>query len=362
MWGPYQVERVSPASALDRMRIPIVQAPLGGGPSTPLLAAAVSEAGGLGFLAAGYKTVAAVEEDLAALRDLTSRSFGLNLFVPDPARVDGDAIATYASRVAREASDAGLVAGSPEWDDDWFSEKVQLVLRERPPVVSFTFGLPTAELLGEMREAGIETWVTVTEPAEADAAEAAGAAALIVQGFEAGGHRGSFADRDGEGEVGLLALLRIIAGRVAIPLVASGGIADGHAVAAVLVAGAQAAQLGTAFLDTVEAGTSQVHRARLREGGRTAITRAFTGRRARGIYNGFMARNSTSAPSAYPQIHNLTAPLRAAARARGDGELVNLWAGQAYQTMTHGLSATEVMGRLAEEMGAALERVANLGG
>ena len=345
-----------PAGVLGSLRLPIVQAPLAGGPSTPALAAAVAEGGGLGFLAAGYRSPEAVERDLAALEHLAPKRFGINLFVPDRSRVDEDALRLYGERVVREAAEAGLAAGEPAWDDDWYSEKLALVLRARPAVVSFTFGLPSSDVLGDLREAGIETWVTVTEPSEAAAAVAAGAAGLVIQGFEAGGHRGSFADRDGEGEIGLLALLRLVAMRVEVPLVASGGIADGYAVAAVLVAGAAAAQLGTAFLDTLEAGTSQVHRERLREGGRTAITRAFTGRRARGIFNGFMARNSSSAPSAYPQVHHLTAPLRAGAREKGDGELVNLWAGQAYEGMTHGLPAGDLLILLEEQMREALAR------
>lgn len=336
-----------------------MQAPLGGGPSTPQLAAAVAGAGGLGFLAAGYRTVESVEMDLGTLQALSPQPFGVSLFVPEASRVDEDAVRTYADRVAREADAAGFRVGTPDWNDDWFGEKVELMLRLRPAVVSFPFGLPTAELLSEMREVGIETWVTVTEPSEAEAAAGAGAAGLVVQGFEAGGHRGTFTDRDGEGEIGLLALLRLVASRVDLPLVASGGIADGRAVAAVLVAGASA-QLGSAFMDTQEAGTSPVHRQRLREGGRTAITRAFTGRRARGILNSFMARNSASAPSAYPHLHNLTAQLRAAARERGDGEFVNLWAGQAYETMTHALPAAEVMAILEVQMRDALARAATL--
>lgn len=342
---------------LKGLRVPIVQAPLGGGPSNPTLAAAVAEAGGLGFLAAGYKAPQAVEADIVALRALTGRPFGVNLFVPDTMRVDEDAVRLYGERIAREARDAGLSVGTAQWNDDDYGEKLELLLRERPAVVSFTFGLPSVEVLRELREACIETWVTITEPAEAEAAAEAGAGAVVVQGFEAGGHRGTHSDLDGAGEIGLLALLRLVAACVELPLVASGGIGDGYALAAVLVAGAQAAQVGSAFMDTVEAGTSAVHRERLREGGRTAITRAFTGRRARGIFNGFMARNSVSAPAAYPHVHNLTAPLRAGARERGDGELLNLWAGQAYPTMTHGLPAAGVVGRFEGEMRAALARV-----
>jgi nitronate monooxygenase len=221
-------------------------------------------------------------------------------------------------------------------------------------VVSFTFGCPGQELITRLRDAGTEVWITVTEPDEAELASVMGADALVVQGVEAGGHRASFLDHDGVGEVGLLALIRLVSKRVNLPLVAAGGICDGYAVAAVLVAGARAAQIGSAFLDTPEAGTSPPHRARLRGRGRTALTRAFSGKRARGIVNGFMERNSAEAPAAYPQVHYLTAPMRAAARASGEPDLINLWAGQAYELIDHGVPAGQVIARIAAELNDAL--------
>ena len=169
--------------------------------------------------------------------------------------------------------------------------------------------------------------MTVTTPDEAATAEHAGADALVVQGSEAGAHRGSFADDDGGG-LGLLVLLQLV--RMELPFVASGGLMTRSAVAAVLAARASAAQLGTAFLLSPEAGTHDVHRAALRGDAETALTRAFTGRSARGIVNRFM-REHGDAPHAYPEIHHLTAPLRAAAREHGDPDAVNLWAGQAYR-------------------------------
>ncbi|MGZ4352783.1 MAG: nitronate monooxygenase, partial [Gaiellaceae bacterium] len=175
---------------------------------------------------------------------------------------------------------------------------------------------------------------------------------LVVQGVEAGGHRGTFADEDGAGELGLLALLRLVARTVSLPLVASGGIVDGAGVAAVLAAGARAAQRGTAFLRTPEAGTSAEHRAALAGDRRTTLTRAFTGRRARSIENRFV-REHADAPSAFPHLSFVTAPVRSAARASGDPESTSLWAGQAYP-LAEEAPAAELVRRWSDEARAAL--------
>jgi len=341
---------------LDQLRVPVVQAPMAGGPSTPALAAAVSEAGGLGFVAAGYRTGAAVAAEIAAVRAATSRPFGVNVFVPSPDGADRGLLAGYVERVRREAAGYGAPTGEAAWSDDAWEEKLAVLVAERPAVASFAFGCPPPEVIERLGEAGVEVWVTVTEPQEAERAAAAGAGGLVVQGVEAGAHRGTFSDADGVGEVGLLTLLRLVTRVTALPLIASGGLCDGAGVAAVLVAGARAAQLGTAFLDTVEAGTPAAHRCALRGGRRTMLTRAFSGRRARGIVNGFLARNGAFAPSAYPHVNALTAPLRAAARERNDPEMLNLWAGQAYTAIDHDVPAAAVVERLAREIDAALAR------
>ncbi|HKP59986.1 MAG TPA: nitronate monooxygenase, partial [Polyangiales bacterium] len=239
---------------------PIVQAPMAGGPSNPALTAAVSSAGGFGFLAAGYKAVAAVEADLAAVRALTDKPFGVNLFVPTQPSADPGQVERYLARLQPEAARHRVQLAAAAYDDDAWQDKLELMLRARPQVVSFAFGCPDAAVLSRLQAAGIGCWVTVTEPDEAARAERAGADALVLQGIEAGGHRGSFEDRDGVGEFGLLALIRLCARRSSLPLVATGGIADGAAIAAVLVAGARAAQLGTAFLRCAEATTSAAHR------------------------------------------------------------------------------------------------------
>jgi nitronate monooxygenase len=339
--------------ALSQLEIPIVQAPLAGGPSTPALAAAVCEAGGLGFLAAGYRTAGELAAQIAELRSRTDRPYGVNLFAPAGPPADPAVVERYRASLQGEAGPLG----EPRHDDDAFEEKLAVVVAERPAVVSFTFGCPPARALAALREAGCSLWVTVTTPREAELAAAAGADALVAQGVEAGGHRGGFDDA-APGEIGLLALLQLIRSRVdELPLVAAGGIATGAAVAAVLAAGASAAQVGTALLRSPEAGTSAPHRAVLARGdalAETGLTRAFSGRLARGIVNRFQ-RSHADAPSAYPEVHHLTAPLRAAARARGDAEAINLWAGQAHP-LAREAPAGEIVRQLADEARAILGR------
>jgi nitronate monooxygenase len=336
------------------LRRPIVQAPMAGGPSTPALAAAVSAAGGLGFLAAGYRTPQAVREEVRATRELTGERFGVNVFLPGPPG-DDEAVRRYAGQLRAEAERWGVELGEPRADDDAWEAKVAVLAEERVPVVSFTFGLPRPDVVSALHDAGTTVLVTVTTPEEAVAAAGTGADALVVQGVEAGGHRGGLRDEDGVGEYGLLVLLRLVARAVDLPLVAAGGVVDGASVAAVLVAGAEAAQLGTAFLGCPEAGTSPVHRAALAAGGETALTRAFSGRRARGLVNRFLAEHGPTAPAAYPQVHHLTTPLRAAARSAGDAGGINLWAGQGHR-LVEPLPAGEQVRRLADDAREALTR------
>ena len=339
-------------SVLSALEHPIVQAPLAGGPSTPALAAAVCEAGGLGFLGAGYRAPEDVRGELAELRKLTDRPFGLNLFVPGAPAPDRAALERYAGALAGEAERYGAELGEPSHDDDHWDAKLAVAREERVPVVSFTFGCPDRAVIGSLRDAGCETWVTVTSVDEAVAAADAGADALVVQGVEAGGHRGSH-DAAAPADTGLLALLQLVGASTELPLVATGGIATGRGVAAVLAAGAAAAQLGTAFMLTPEAATSPAHRDALRGRGPTAVTRAFTGRNARGIENRFMREHERDAPLGYPEVNNLTSAVRRAARAKGDPDGFHLWAGQAYP-LTSELPAGELVRALADEAREAL--------
>jgi nitronate monooxygenase len=340
----------------DELAEPIVQAPLAGGPSMPALAAAVCEAGGLGFLAAGYKTADAVAEEIEAVRASTSRPFGVNLFVPPRAGPDSSAVHAYRQRLATEAERQGAELGEPRSDDDDWERKLELLSRERPAVASFTFGLPDVSLIDALRKIGIAAWITVTNGEEAVQARDAGADALVVQGVEAGGHRGGFSDDPEESGWGLLALLRVVARRASLPMIAAGGIADGAAVAAALCAGASAAQIGTALMLAPEAGTPDAHRQVLARPGATRLTRAFTGRTARGIVNRFLVEHSEAAPAAYPEIHHVTSPLRAEARRRGDHEAFNLWAGQAHE-LAQELPAAEIVRRLGDDARSVLAEV-----
>ena len=316
---------------LDDLTAPVVLAPLAGGPSTPELAAVVSEAGGLGFLASGYLSAEETRKRIAGVRGLTSRSFGVNVFVPDAGSPDQAHLDAYRERLRAWAEERSVEIGDPKRTDDDWDRKIELLTSDPVSVVSFTFGCPPSEVIDALRAAGSEVWVTVTNPDEAAQARTAGADVLVTQGAEAGGHRASFVDRPGLPVYGLLSLLQILSRTESLPLVASGGIATGPALAAVLCAGARAAQCGTAFMLCPEAGTSPAHREVLRSTTETALTRAFTGRLARGIRNEFMDEHGDHAPIAYPELHYMTAPMRREARERGDADLINLWAGEAHQ-------------------------------
>jgi nitronate monooxygenase len=336
---------------LDELDVPIVLPPLAGGPATVDLAVAVSDAGGLGFLAAGYRTPDAVAEQMAEMRSRTSRPFGVNVFAPPAGPAEP---ASYAAYVERLGARHGSEVGAPRFDDDAFEAKLALLLEAPPAVVSFVFGCPTAGVVASLRSRGASVWVTVTSVGEAGAALDAGADALVAQGYEAGGHRGGFADDDAEPALGLLALLQLLGARFDAPLVAAGGITTGWGVAAALACGASAAAVGTGFLRAPEAGTSAPHRDALAGNAPTALTRAFTGRSGRGIVNAFMREHGDVAPRAYPEIHHVTAPLRAAARQSGDADLINLWAGQAHE-LALDAPAAEIVARLVADARAALE-------
>ena len=342
---------------LSRLRIPVIAAPMAGGPSTPELVAAVCEAGGFGFLAGGYKSAAALGEQITATRALTTAPFGVNLFVPGSrSTVD---TTSYRDRIEPDATKYETEPGEPRWDDDDYPAKIDLLVAERVPVVSFTFGLPGADDVRRLHDVGTEVTVTVTTAPEARQAADLGADSLCVQGFEAGGHRGSFTNDPARDEpYGLLTALRLVSDATSLPLVGAGGIVHGRDVAAVLAAGAVAAQCGTAFLRCPEAGTATAQRRALADGGRvTTVTRAFSGRLARGLANRFIVDHDADAPAAYPQLHYMTRPIRAAASAADDPEAMSLWAGQTYSLATDA-PAADVVRRLRDEAAAAIDAVA----
>ncbi len=335
---------------LDELRTPIVLAPMAGGPSTPELAAAVSEAGGLGFLATGYLSAADTAERIARLRELGATPFGVNLFAPGTATAP-DRFAAYLDRLGRQ-----FPLGEPKFDDDDWDAKLERLTADPVPVVSFTFGCPSAQEIERLHAAGSEVWVTVTSVPEARIAIEAGADVLVAQGAEAGGHRASFVDHaedDATDPLSVLALLQLLTAAVDRPVVATGGLITGAGIAAALAAGAAAVQLGTAFLRCPEAGTSALHRDALPIETPTMLTRAFSGRRARGLRNQFILDNP-DAPVAYPEIHYATSPLRKAAREAGNADAVNLWAGQ-----THTLAVEAPAGEVVRNLSAAAKSALN---
>lgn len=327
--------------------LPLVLAPLAGGPSTPELAAAVIDAGGLGTLAFGYLSAADAAARLAALRRLTGGPFGVNLFVPGAPYADAEDLAAFRAALLADPA-VPTEPGAARYDDDAFDAKVELLVADPVAVVSFTFGLPPAAAVSALHDVGSEVWVTVTSAADAVAATTRGADAVVAQGLEAGGHRGGLTD-DLLGQLPLRDLVPAVRAVSSLPVVATGGIMDAPSASSALALGASGAALGSAFLDCPEAGTTPVHRAALRSGRPTALTRAFTGRTARGIENRFMGDHA-DAPAAYPEVHFMTAPIRAAARSAGDGELVNLWAGTAYGLVRHE-PAADVVRRVGAGLG-----------
>lgn len=334
---------------------PIVQAPMAGGSSTPALVTAVSRAGGLGFLAAGYLAPDAVRDRIREVREAGVAAFGVNVFVPGPPAAPG-VVAAHGERLAAEAARLGTRVGAPVHDDDAWEAKIDLLAGAGVPVAGFTFGCPDAAVLDRLRAAGTATVVTVTTVAEARTAVERGADAVCAQGEEAGGHRATFdpsrcADRP------LLDLVADVVAAVDVPVIAAGGIMTGADVARVLGAGAAAAQLGTAFLRCPESGAAPGHKAALADPGfsETAVTWAFTGRPARGLVNRFVEEHPET-PYAYPEVHHMTKPLRAAASAAGDAGGMALWAGRGFRQASDA-PAGEVVARLRREAADAGARV-----
>jgi NAD(P)H-dependent flavin oxidoreductase YrpB (nitropropane dioxygenase family) len=311
---------------------------MAGGPSTVDMVLGAAGAGALGFLAAGYKSPQAIDSELSSLRAaIAGDAYGVNLFVPTPAPIDEQAYRSYAAAMQAEADRFGVtLPAAPIEDDDSFGEKIDMLLAKPVPVVSFTFGIPDASVIIALRSAGSTVMQTVTSSAEAVQAEDSGVEMLVVQSGFAGGHSGTLTPDHPAVPIPAADLVAVIKRQVNLPLVAAGGIATADDVVGVLAAGAEAAMVGTALLRADESGASATHRAALADPARTetVVTRAFTGRPARGLRNAFIDRYESIAPLGYPAIHHLTSPLRKAAAAAGQADLVHLWAGAGYRNAT----------------------------
>jgi nitronate monooxygenase len=352
MWNQTRVTQL-----LD-LQVPIVQGPFGGGLSSARLAAAVSNAGGLGSFGAHHLPPAQIEALVRELRGLTDRPFALNLWVEQPeAPLPREVFDAAVTRLTPYYHALGLPLPTyPERFGQAYAEQVEALLEARPPVFSFVFGIPAPHILEACRARGIKTLGAATNVDEAIALAAAGVDAIVCSGSEAGGHRVSFL-RPAEESPALSALVPQVADRVKTPLIAAGGIADGRTIVAALALGAEAVQVGTAFLNCVESNASDAHRAAIRaETSRyTLLTRAFSGRLARGIRNRFLDEVHTSDVPGYPYQNWLTQPLRKT----GHPDFLALWAGQNAPLVRHDRAA-DVVRFLVEDTERVLRRLAAL--
>jgi nitronate monooxygenase len=332
------------AMQLFGIELPVVQGPFGGGLSSPALAAGVANRGGLGSYGAHALAPDQIGTVARQIRGLARGPFALNLWIPKhDANAEADEAAAF-ERAWRHFAPwfRELGVARPERPARYlppYEAQVEALLEARPAVFSFVFGIPSTEVLAACRARGIVTLGAATSIAEAQALEAAGVDAIVATGFEAGGHRPSFLAPAEESLMGTFALVQLVAPRVRIPVVAAGGIVDARGIRAALTLGAQAAQLGTAFLACAESGTTDAHRAALfsPQAERTVLTRAYSGRLARGLRNGWTEAWATRRDeiAAYPLQGWFAAQLRPAALAAGRHDLVSLWSGQSAPNLEH---------------------------
>jgi nitronate monooxygenase len=312
------------------------------------LAAAVTNGGGLGFLAAGMLSAEELADNIVATRRLTAGRIGVNLFVPQPQLSSTEELDAFAATLAREAELYGVALGEPRHDDDDLAAKLDVVCDLRPDLVSFTFGAPTEDDCQRLACAGISSLATVTSVREALIALGSGVDALVAQGPEAGGHRGTFEAFATPPTDTLDDLVAALVSCVDCPVVAAGGIGTPRDVSRMRAAGATAVQVGTAFLLADEAGTNPVHRAALHDPRftQTMMTRAFTGRYARALRNRFVNQHEADAIFGFPEVGTMTAPILAAAIKVGDPHGASLWAGASFRNATTG-SASDIVRELA---------------
>jgi nitronate monooxygenase len=362
------------------VHFPLIQAPMAGGATTPELVSAVSDAGALGFLAAATLSPKDIELQASAIRARTDKPFGINLFIlPDHTVGDSGEISLAWTRAKPYRAAVGMADDllPPMKYAEVFTEQLTAVIAAKPAVASFTFGILTSEQMYRLKAAGIFVIGTATHVEEAQAWEALGADAVCVQGFEAGGHRGTFlspssslltsavaTDMQLRAAIGLFALLPQVVDMVKIPVIAAGGIMDGRGIAAALALGASAVQMGTAFLTTKQSAIASVwkeslHMAKPTE---TCLTRAFSGRYARGLRNEFIAdfEATQSEVPAYPIQNALTGGLRKQAAALGNAQCLSLWAGQAVSQLQRrgvDIDASVLVSDLVSETHSAFERL-----
>lgn len=342
-------------TALAQSAVPLIAAPMAGGPSTVALAAAVASAGAFPFLAGGNKSASALADEVAQLRHQVApgTGFGVNLFVPSKFPMDPAAFARYRADLVPDAERFGLqLETEPLSNDDAWHEKLDLLISDPVPVVSFTFGLPSAEEVTALQRAGSTVLTSVTSAAEAVASQQLGVDGVVAQGAAAGGHSAIHSvstepDLRDASLQGTLSLLREVAAAVQLPVISAGGVDGPRAVRDLIAAGAAAVAVGTLLIRTPESGAAALHKYALgHHANGTALTRAFTGRPARALRNRFIDEHDAVAPAGYPEVHLLTRELRATAMRAGDADTAHLWAGTGYASARE-MPAADVIADLA---------------
>lgn len=344
---------------LEKLQVdlPIFQAPMAG-VSTPAMAAAVSNAGALGAIGVGATNADGARKMIREVRERTKRAFQVNVFCHRPPTRDAAREAAWieALRPRFETYGASPPAALSEIYRTFVEDDAMLAMlvEERPPVVSFHFGLPAPERIRALRDAGSVLFASATNLAEARSVADAGVDAVVAQGYEAGGHRGVFDPEAPDDRLGTFALTRVLAARLTVPIIAAGGVMDGAGIAAALRLGAIAAQLGTAFIDTEESIADAGYRAALHGQGphHTTVTRAVSGRPARCLANRFTEIADGEAP-AYPIAYDAGKALHAAAKAKGESGYGAQWAGQGAPLARTTMGAGALVAALASELGAA---------
>ncbi|MFS4461037.1 NAD(P)H-dependent flavin oxidoreductase [Bdellovibrio sp. HCB2-146] len=316
-----------------QLRLPLFLAPMAGGPTTPELVAAVNEAGGLGFLGVAYMKPSEIESTIQRLRALSSRPFGVNLFIPSPDPIltrEQIQNAVHATEKFRQELHLGEPHPQPPYSEN-FDQQFEVVLKNKPTTLSFTFGLLAKEYIQECKKQKLHTIGTATTLEEAQMIADSGVDAIVLQGFEGGGHRGIFDTNVDDPNISALELTKMCAAKIKLPLITAGGIMNGRGIADAIKAGASAAQLGTAFLACTEAGTSKPYRDILLKNSPkiTRLTRAFSGRLARGIENRFMLEMQQHSDSIlpWPAQNVFTRDLRKASAEQNSPDFLSLWAG-----------------------------------
>lgn len=354
----------TPFSEKLGLRLPVIQAPMAGGPSSQELVAACSAAGALGSFGFAYTQPDDMRKQAAFVRARTDRPFGMNLFVaPLPGAIDAGAQRGALDAVAKYYTELGLPAPEPvrqPYAPD-LDAQLQAVEEIRPRVFTTHFGTLPAERVGSLKSKGILVGGSATCVAEAKRLQELGFDFVIAQGGEAGGHRGTYLRDPYDALTGTLALVRTVVKAVKLPVVAAGGIMDGAGIAAVLTLGAQAAQLGTAFIPCPESGAAQVHKDLLVKTteDQTALTEKFSGWPARGLVNRFLREMRDAPQLAFPAQNAVTGKLRQAATKAGNPDFLALWAGQG-SALARALPAAELVATLEREAVAALGQAAAL--